>query len=75
MSDLQITIDQLKQANKKLASDYEMKMGDKNSCEESLKDKISELNSRISELIRENERIKGDLNVKLLEEVQKVEMK
>lgn len=52
-----------------------MKMGDKNSSEESLKDKISDLNSRISELIRENEKIKGDLNVKLLEEVQKVEVK
>lgn len=75
MSDLQITIDQLKQANKKLTSDFDMKMGDRSSAEEALRDKISDLNSRISELIRENERIKAEMNVKLLEEVQKIELK
>jgi len=52
-----------------------MIMGDKSSNEQSLRDKISELNSRISELIRNNESVKAEMNVKLLEEVQKVEMK
>jgi len=52
-----------------------MIMGDKSSNEQSLRDKISELNSRISELIRNNESVKSEMNIKLLEEVQKVEMK
>jgi len=75
LSDLQITIDQLKQANKKLQSDYELQLDDKSNAEGGLKDKIGDLNTRISELIRENERIKAELNAKMLEQIQSVDEK
>jgi seryl-tRNA synthetase len=75
LSDLQITIDQLKQANKKLQSDFELQLDDKSNAEGGLKDKIGDLNTRISELIRENERIKAELNAKMLEQIQSVDEK
>lgn len=75
LSDLQITIDQLKQANKKLQSDYDLQLDDKSNAEGGLKDKIGDLNTRISELIRENERIKAELNAKMLEQIQSVDEK
>jgi len=75
LSDLQITIDQLKQANKKLQSDYDLQLDDKSNAEGGLRDKIGDLNTRISELIRENERIKAELNAKMLEQIQSVDEK
>lgn len=68
---MQIEIDNLNQELKRTKIDYEHRMKDSNNSETTLKDKINELNKRISEMIRESE-----LKVRALnEEHQNAKMK